>query len=314
MAFQLRERNIATLEEMQNVAVDVEDNMLNKKAKLEALRKNKTKKEHVRSSEVKLDILTKTINEMMHTINKKHKFVVQISHVPLVPKMKNLNVSKHFAAQPWYHGLDNDCFMYSIHNIFKDEIPTLLAEEPLTDMMCMFDDFPFMDDLPKYDEDYIQMDFPKKSTTYCWEEDDQLQFKQENQSVHRNHDNKDKNAGSVRVSVQILPLCFSSFQFLRENYEKVVNSEEEKPSNEIVKDVIDDKEAILDLELESPSSPDFQAPDESFEPKEKSESMECNSVPLVFDSFQILKEILEQRLKGIYLESQEISCESMKHS
>jgi hypothetical protein len=44
-------------------------------------------------------------------------------------------------------------------------------------MMCMFDDFPFLDDLPKCDEDYIQMDFPKKSTTYCWEEDSQLQFK-----------------------------------------------------------------------------------------------------------------------------------------
>ena len=36
MAFQLRERNTATLEEMQNIAVDVEANLLNKKAKLKA--------------------------------------------------------------------------------------------------------------------------------------------------------------------------------------------------------------------------------------------------------------------------------------
>jgi len=85
MAFQLRERNIATLEEMQNVAVDVEDNLLNKKAKLEALRKNKTKKEHVRSSEVKVDIFTKIFNQMMYMINMKNKFVVQISPIPLVP-------------------------------------------------------------------------------------------------------------------------------------------------------------------------------------------------------------------------------------
>jgi hypothetical protein len=31
MAFQLRERNTATLEEMKNVAVDVEANLLNKR-------------------------------------------------------------------------------------------------------------------------------------------------------------------------------------------------------------------------------------------------------------------------------------------
>jgi hypothetical protein len=184
--------------------------------------------------------------------------------------MTNLHVSKHFAAQPWYQGLDNDCFMYSIHNVVKDEIPTQLAEEPLTDMMCMFDDFPFMDDLPKYDEDYIQMDFPKKSAAYCWEEDDQLQFKQDSQSVHRNHDNKDQNAESLRVSVQTLPLCFSSFQFLRKISEQVVNSEEEKPSDEIVKDVIDDKEAISDPGLQSPSFSDFQSSGENAEPEENS--------------------------------------------
>jgi hypothetical protein len=128
MAFQLRERNTATLEEMQNVAVDVEANLLNKKAKLEALRKNKTEKEHVRSSEVKVDILAKTVNEMMHMINRKHKFVVQRSPIPLVPEMKNLNVSKHLAAQPWYQGPPNDYFMYSIHNVVKDEIPTQLEK------------------------------------------------------------------------------------------------------------------------------------------------------------------------------------------
>jgi hypothetical protein len=36
MAFQLRERNIATLEEIKKVGVDVEANLLNQKAKLKA--------------------------------------------------------------------------------------------------------------------------------------------------------------------------------------------------------------------------------------------------------------------------------------
>jgi hypothetical protein len=44
MEFQLRERNTATLEEMKNIAVDVEDNLLNKKAKLKALMKEKIEK------------------------------------------------------------------------------------------------------------------------------------------------------------------------------------------------------------------------------------------------------------------------------
>jgi hypothetical protein len=39
MAFQLRERNTATLEEMQNIAVDVEANLLIKRSKV----KNKEK-------------------------------------------------------------------------------------------------------------------------------------------------------------------------------------------------------------------------------------------------------------------------------
>ena len=121
----------------------------------------------------------------------------------------------------------------------------------------MFDDFPFMDDLPKYDEDYIQMDFPKQSTTHCLEEDDQLQFKHDNQSVHSNHDSKDQNVESLGLSVQTLPLCFSSFKVLRKIYEQVVNSEEEKPSDEIVKDVIDDKEAISDPRLQSSSFSDY---------------------------------------------------------
>ena len=36
MAFQLRERDTTTLEEMKNISVDVEANLLNKKEKLKA--------------------------------------------------------------------------------------------------------------------------------------------------------------------------------------------------------------------------------------------------------------------------------------
>jgi hypothetical protein len=67
---------------------------------------------------------------MMQTISRKDKLVVQRSHVPIVPEQTRINVPKHFAAHPWYHGLDNDCFMYSIHNVVKDEVQNQLVEEP----------------------------------------------------------------------------------------------------------------------------------------------------------------------------------------
>jgi hypothetical protein len=38
------------------------------------------------SSEMKLDILTNTVNEMMQMISRKDKLVVQRSHVPIVPE------------------------------------------------------------------------------------------------------------------------------------------------------------------------------------------------------------------------------------
>jgi hypothetical protein len=106
---------------------------------------------------------------MMQRISRKEELVVQRPHVPLVPEKTKINVPKHFAAHPWYHGLDNDCFMYSIHNIVKDETPTQLAEEQSTDMMCMFDDISYIDNYPSMiiDDDYvaeIDVDCSKKST------------------------------------------------------------------------------------------------------------------------------------------------------
>ena len=50
MAYQLRERNTAPLEEMHNIAVDVEDNLLNKGSKLRAEEKDRIEKEHMTSS------------------------------------------------------------------------------------------------------------------------------------------------------------------------------------------------------------------------------------------------------------------------
>ena len=105
------------------------------------------------------------MEEMLHKIIIREQLDVQRHHVPLIIEKEGVIVPKHFVAHPRYHGLENDCFVYSIHNIVKDETPTQLVEEPLADMMCIFYDISFMDDLPKhgqYDEDSIKMDFPNQ--------------------------------------------------------------------------------------------------------------------------------------------------------
>jgi hypothetical protein len=113
MTFQLRERNTARLEEMQKVAVDVEANLLKQKTKLRAEEEDRIEEERMTSLEVKLDVLENTVREMMQKISIREKRVVQRPYVSLVPKRTRINVPKHFASHPWYHGLDNDSFMYS---------------------------------------------------------------------------------------------------------------------------------------------------------------------------------------------------------
>jgi hypothetical protein len=125
----------------------------------------------LKSSEAKLEILASAIEEMMQSINRKDELVVQRHHGPLISEKESVTVPKHFVVHPWYHGLNNDSFMYSIHNIVKDEAPSQLAEEQPADMIFMFNGISSMDDLPKcdqYDDDHeaeIEVDYSKKSAT-----------------------------------------------------------------------------------------------------------------------------------------------------
>jgi hypothetical protein len=315
MAFQLRERNTASLEEMQSIAVDVEANLLIKRSKV----KNK-EKEQLKSSEAKLDILASAMEEMMQRINRKDELVVQRHHVPLISEKENVIVPKHFVVHPWYHGLDNDSFMYSIHNTVKDEAPSQLAEEQPADMMCMFDDIPYLDNLPKYDqydddhEAEIDVDCSKQSATCCWQEKDHLQFRYDNQPLHNSHDSDEEETKNFRVREKSLPLCFSSFQFLRGNCKQVVNSREGEFSDQLGEDVIVDVEVVLNPELQPFTYFDFQISDERLKPEANYELIHNNSVPLCFNSFQFLKKNLEYMLKDKYTENQEVSVEPMQQS
>jgi len=68
MEFQLRERNLATLEEMQNNAVYVEANFLIRRAKMKEEEMKNIDPEESTYLEVKLDILVSEMEEMMQRI------------------------------------------------------------------------------------------------------------------------------------------------------------------------------------------------------------------------------------------------------
>ena len=78
---------------------------------------------------MKLYILANTVRDMMQRISRKDELFFQRPHVPIVLEQTRIYVPKHCVAHPWYHGLDNYCFMYSIHNVVKYEVPTHLVEE-----------------------------------------------------------------------------------------------------------------------------------------------------------------------------------------
>jgi len=108
-----------------------------------------------------------------------------------------------------------------------------------------------------------------------------------------------------------LPLCFASFQFLRGNCKQVVNSREGECSDQLGEDASADVEVVLNPELQHFTYSDFQIPNERLKPETNYELIQNNSVPLCFNSFQILKETLGQVLKDKYIKGQEISFESM---
>ena len=132
MEFQLRKRNIATLEEMQNNAVNVEAHLLIQKARLKEEEMKNIDLEKLTSLEGKLDILASAVEEMMQRIITRNENNVQ-AHGSLIEE-EQVADPKHFVSYPSYHRSDNDCFIDH------------LGEERY--MACMLDDVFYANDFP----------------------------------------------------------------------------------------------------------------------------------------------------------------------
>jgi hypothetical protein len=154
----------------------------------------------------------------------------------------------------------------------------------------------------------------EEPTACHWQEGDHLQFRCDNQPVHNSHDSKEECAENVKVSEDTLSLCCSSCQFLRRNSRSVVSSRDEISSDQSIDDTLKDMEVVLNPVSQPLTYIDFQILDDSLEPEANSELIQNNSVPVCFNSFQMLKETLGQELKDKNIKGQEISFESVQQS
>jgi hypothetical protein len=149
----------------------MEANLLNKNARLKALTKDRIEKEHLISLEMKLDILTNTVNEVVHNISRKEELSIQKTYVPLVPERKKIKVPNIFLVYPRYSDTPNDYFMYSIHDIAKDEVQNQMVIKKPPEMMSMFDEIAYV-----YDDYmvYIEVDCSNQPTLSSGEEEAKL--------------------------------------------------------------------------------------------------------------------------------------------
>ena len=106
MEFQLRERNIATLEEMRNIAVDVEAHLRIRRARLREEEMKNIDPEKLISLEVKLDMLVSAVDEMMQNITTRNEYNSQ-AHGSLIEE-EQVSDPKHFFSYPSHHRYDND--------------------------------------------------------------------------------------------------------------------------------------------------------------------------------------------------------------
>lgn len=162
MEFQLRERNIATLHEMQNSAIYVEAHLLVQRARLKEEEMKNIGPKESKSLEVKLDVLVSAVEEMMQRITARNYYDVQA--YGLLIEEEQVAAPKHFLFDANCYRSDDDCFVDH------------LSEERTVDMTCMLDDVFYTDDLPQFDEyedNYVlqtEANLADKSTASLWEE------------------------------------------------------------------------------------------------------------------------------------------------
>lgn len=204
MEFQLRERNVAALEEMQNSAVNVEAHLLIRRARLKDEEMKNVDLEKTTPSEEKLDILVSEVEEMVRKMIAKDENDIQ----------EQVANRKHFVS---YLSCHKDCL-----------IDHLGKERPV-DMTCMLEDVFYTDDSPQFDQydddDYVlqtEANLANKSTASLWEEEVHLQrLEYSDQLMQTSYGNNEESAADFEVSKGYFPFRFDSCQLIRDNFHAI---------------------------------------------------------------------------------------------
>jgi len=282
MEFQLRERNLATLEEMQNSAVDIEAHFLTRRENLKEEEMKRIDPVESTSLEVKIDILVSAVEEMMQNITTRNEYDVQ--YHGLLIEEEQVAHPKHFLSYPSCHRSSNDYFIDHF------------GEERSVDMTCMLDDVYFTNDLPKfdqYDDDYViqtKASLADKSAADLWKKDVHFkQLKYSDQLMHISYGSEEENAANFEVSEGSFPFCFASFQIIRDNFHSIRN----QPSISFDLDHLEGNEILVQyfshLDLQPPNAIDCQVADEDSEARTYDQMMQDDFVPFCFEPFQFLK-------------------------
>ena len=121
------------MEQMQNMAVDVEVNLKTRREKLKA------------EKEEKLDILINKTKEMLQKITMKVEFFVQNYHDTFVSQNEKVDNHEQILVNSNYHKSE-------------DRVIEPYVERQSTDLICTFGDITLYDDVPKldqYDDNYV---------------------------------------------------------------------------------------------------------------------------------------------------------------
>lgn len=161
---------------------------------------------------------------MIQNITMRDEIFVQDEHVSLIEAKKVVDL-KHFLSYPSCHRSYNDYFMYALRDNKEINFIDQLAEERSVDLICMLDDITHFDDLPKYDkydDEYVVKSEAKSSSqsSTCFQH-----FKEDSQLTHVVYGSEEESVENLEVSEEYLPLCFTSFQFIRDNFHAIRNQQ-----------------------------------------------------------------------------------------
>ena len=221
----------------------------------------------------------------MQKITTRNEYDVQ-DHGSVIEE-KHVVDPKHFLSCPSCHIYDNDYFI--------DQ----LGEERSVDMTCMLDDVFYTDDFPKfdqYDDDYVlqtEANVAGKLAIGLWKEEVQFQqLEYIDQSMHISYGSEEESAKNFEVSEGYFPFCFTLFQIIKDNFRAIIN----QPSMSFDLDHLEDNEILVQdfsyLDLQPLNVINCQVVDEDSEARTYDQMMQDDSVPLCFESFQVLKGIL----------------------